>query len=282
MKKLTLDLQLFAEAESQPATGTAEPTTEANVEGDQVAPEEPMSFDDLVKSNPDYKKALGDKINAAVEKRFKNQKDLQKRFDSISPALEVLAARHGIMPGDNGEYDYEALSQRILDDNDLYAEEALDRGMSVEDLKHLKQIEAENARLKRANEETAREQQSREAYEAFLAEGEAAKAVYPDLDLEAEMQNADFGRLIASGVPVKTAYEVIHKDEILMAGMEYASQQGIQKVANAVKSNSFRTQENGLSSQSAADTGSVDVRSMKLADFQKIKERAMSGERIVL
>ena len=283
MKKIEVNLQLFAEAEGQPATGAAETpqTTEANAGegGDQVAPEA-MSFDDMIKSNPEYEKAMGKKIEEAIGKRFKNQKDLQSRFDSISPALDALAARYGVAPGENGELDYAALQQKILNDDELYAEEALDRGMSIDDLKHLKQIEAENERLKRANEATKREQENREAYERFSAECEAVKESYPTFNPEEEMGNPAFGRLIASGVPVKTAYEVIHKDEILMAGMEYATHKGVEKVANAVKSNSARAQENGLSSQSAADIGKANFRDYKLSDFQSIKQRVMNGERI--
>lgn len=284
MKKLKLNLQLFAEAEGQLATGTAEPAqaTEATGagEGNQVAPEQPISFDDMLKSNPEYEKAMGKKIEEAISKRFKNQKDLQSRFDSISPALEALAQRYGVAPGENGELDYAALQQKILDDDELYAEEALDRGMSVEDLKHIKQIEAENERLKRANEATRKERENREAYERFVSDCEAVKEFYPEFDPETEMNNPDFGRLIASGVPVKTAYEVVHKDEILMAGMQYASSKGVEKVANAVRSNSLRTQENGLTSQSAADIGKTNIRDLKLSDFQSIKQRVMNGERI--
>lgn len=284
MKKIRLRLQLFAEAEGQPATGTAEPTQTAEATagegGDQVAPEQPMSFDDMLKSNPEYEKAMGKRIEEAISKRFRNQKDLQGRIDSISPALEALAQRYGVAPGENGELDYAALQQKILDDDDLYAEEALDRGLSIEELKHIKQIEAENERLKRANEATRREQENREAYEQFRADCEAVKEFYPEFDPETDMNNPDFGRLIASGVPVKTAYEVIHKDEILMAGMEYASNKGVEKVANAVRSNSMRTQENGLSSQSAADIGKASFRDFKLSDFQNIKQRVMNGERI--
>lgn len=284
MKKIRLNLQLFAEADSQPATGTAEPAQAPEAtgagEGNQVAPEGPISFDDMVKSNPEYEKAMGKKIEEALSKRFKNQKDLQSRIDSISPALEALAQRHGVKPGENGEIDLAALNQKILNDDELYAEEALDRGMSVEDLKHLKQIEAENERLKRANEATRKEQENREAYEKFVSDCEAVKGQYPEFDPETEMNNPDFGRLIASGVPVQTAYEVVHKDEILMAGMQYASNKGVEKVANAVRSNSLRTQENGLSSQSAADIGKTNIRDLKLSDFQSIKQRAMNGERI--
>lgn len=284
MRKIKLDLQYFAEAEGQPATGTAEPTQAPEAtgagEGDQVAPEGP-TFDELIESNPEYKKALGARIHEGIEKRFKNQKDLQKRIDSITPALEALARQHGIKADDKGELDFSVLCEAILNDNALYEQDAFDHGMTVEDMKHLRQIEAENERLKRANDAASREAESKAAYEAFLADVEEAKQTYPNLDIEAEMQDPQFGRLIASGVPVKTAYQVTHNDEILAGAIKIGVDKATTKVANSVKANGMRPAENGLSSQSAANTGKFDPSQLKLADFQKIKERVMAGEQIV-
>lgn len=273
-----LDLQLFAEGEdAQVAEGAGEELEVGEV--DTTTEEEaPQSFDDLIDSNPEYKDALGKKIQDAVSKRFKNQKDLQKQLDKLAPGLDILAQKYGL-EANEGQYDYEDLMQRVMNDDKLYEDEAFERGMSVADLKHMKQLEADNARLNAQREAQAREEASREEFDAIARQGEELKAIYPNFNLGEELANASFGRLVANGIDVKTAYEVVHKDEILAGGMEYAVKQTKEKISKAIQSGS-RPQENGLSSQSATSPGELDVSKLSLAQIKEITARAQKGERI--
>jgi hypothetical protein len=273
-----LDLQLFAEGEdAQVAEGAGEELEVGEV--DTTTEEEaPQSFDDLIDSNPEYKDALGKKIQDAVSKRFKNQKDLQKQLDKLAPGLDILAQKYGL-EANEGQYDYEDLMQRVMNDDKLYEEEAFERGMSVADLKHMKQLEADNARLNAQREAQAREEASREEFDEIARQGEELKAIYPNFNLGDELANASFGRLVANGIDVKTAYEVVHKDDILAGGMEYAVKQTKEKISKAIQSGS-RPQENGLSSQSATSPGELDVSKLSLAQIKEITARAQKGERI--
>ena len=273
-----LDLQLFAEGEdAQVAEGAGEELEVGEV--DTTTEEDaPQSFDDLIDSNPEYKDALGKKIQEAVSKRFKNQKDLQKQLDKLAPGLDILAQKYGL-EANEGQYDYEDLMQRVMNDDKLYEDEAFERGMSVADLKHMKQLEADNARLNAQREAQAREEASREEFDAIARQGEELKAIYPNFNLGDELANASFGRLVANGIDVKTAYEVVHKDDILAGGMEYAVKQTKEKISKAIQSGS-RPQENGLSSQSATSPGELDVSKLSLAQIKEITARAQKGERI--
>jgi hypothetical protein len=273
-----LDLQLFAEGEdAQVAEGAGEELEVGEV--DTTTEEEaPQSFDDLIDSNPEYKDALGKKIQDAVSKRFKNQKDLQKQLDKLAPGLDILAQKYGL-EAIEGQYDYEDLMQRVMNDDKLYEDEAFERGMSVADLKHMKQLEADNARLNAQREAQAREEASREEFDEIARQGEELKAIYPNFNLGEELANASFGRLVANGIDVKTAYEVVHKDDILAGGMEYAVKQTKEKISKAIQSGS-RPQENGLSSQSATSPGELDVSKLSLAQIKEITARAQKGERI--
>jgi hypothetical protein len=273
-----LDLQLFAEGEdAQVAEGAGEELEVGEV--DTTTEEEaPQSFDDLIDSNPEYKDALGKKIQDAVSKRFKNQKDLQKQLDKLAPGLDILAQKYGL-EANEGQYDYEDLMQRVMNDDKLYEDEAFERGMSVADLKHMKQLEADNARLNAQREAQAREEASREEFDEIARQGEELKAIYPNFNLGEELANASFGRLVANGIDVKTAYEVVHKDDILAGGMEYAVKQTKEKISKAIQSGS-RPQENGLSSQSATSPGELDVSKLSLAQIKEITARAQKGERI--
>jgi hypothetical protein len=78
---------------------------------------------------------------------------------------------------------------------------------------------------------------------------------------------------------VKTAYEVVHKDEIIPAAMQFAAQQIEQKVTNKIKAGGTRPSENGMSSQSAAVVKS-DVSQLSKEDRAEIIRRVQRGERI--
>lgn len=284
------DLQLFAEeagamAVSEPATPTAEnPGTGATGEtatsaGEQAAPaEDQPSFEDLIKGQ--YKKEFGAKVQEAVNKRFKNQQDYKDKWDGLSPLLSALGQRYGVQAGADGELDLEALKEQIENDKSLYEEEAFRRGMSVEDLQQMKRLEYENAQLRRQQEMTAEEQRNQAAFQKLVEAGEELKQIYPDFDLGYELGNPEFGRLIAVDIPLKTAYEIVHKDEILEGGMRYAVQQTQKKIVNSIQAGQRRPVENGASGQGAADSGRIDPSKLTRADIARIKREAERGARI--
>ena len=275
------NLQLFSEestaVESPLATDTEVSTEGAEV--DTVTEEDTQpSFDELIDSNPEYKKAYEQKFQDALNKRLKNQKDLQGQLDSMRPGLDILAQKYGLEAKD-GAYDYADLMQKIQDDDKMYEEEAFQRGMSVQDLKTMKHLEAENRQLNAVREQQEEEARHREEFEQLMAQGEELKALYPSFDLGVELNNEQFGRLLANGIPLRTAFEVCHKDEILAGGMQYAVQQTKEKIANSIKSGT-RPIENGLSSQSATSPGDIDLSKLTLAQIHDITARAQAGERI--
>ena len=81
------------------------------------------------------------------------------------------------------------------------------------------------------------------------------------------------------GVDVRTAYELIHKDEIIAGAMQFTAKTVEQKIANKIMANGARPNENGMSSQSAAVVKS-DVSQLSKADRQEIIRRVARGEKI--
>ena len=123
------------------------------------------------------------------------------------------------------------------------------------------------------------------ALAALNAEVEEAQKFYPELDLEAELNDpahgAHFAKLLNSGIDVKTCYEVLHHDEIMMGAMQYAGQKAAQQVAASVQANRNRPPENGGANTGAVN-GAPDVAHMSKAERRALIERARSGERVVL
>ena len=290
--QLKLNLQLFAEeggaapADSGFATASADNPDSggvaANGAGEQAAPaqEQPETFESLIGKGGKYKKEFDAKVQDAINRRFRNQQDLQGRIDQMNPLLTMLAQRYEVPPGENGELDYTALQQKILDDDSMYEDEAFKRGMDVKDFKHMRQLEIENDRLSRMAEATAREEQNRREFNQLVEQGEALRQIYPDFDLGVELQNPDVARLLHAGVPLQAVYEVVHKDEILAGGMQYAVQRTKEQVSRSIQSGMSRPAENGTSSQAAGDAGTVDPRKFTRQDFAEIRERVKRGERV--
>ena len=105
------------------------------------------------------------------------------------------------------------------------------------------------------------------------------KAVYPSFNLESEMQNPQFVNLLRSNVDVRTAYEVLHKDEIIPAAMQFTAKAVEQKITNKIMANGARPAENGMASQGAAVVKS-DVSQLSKADRAEIARRVQRGEKI--
>lgn len=302
MPDIFLDLQLFGEegtsmagadsGSSGIATATAENPAAEGVAtgstGEQIAPatadqsgapvEE--TWDSLIKGK--YKSDYDKAIKKAINNRFKNDRNLQGQIDSIDPIIRTMAERYGVRPNPDGSIPIAQLQAAIDNDNSIYEKEAFEKGIPVEQLKRTKQLEREVAQLRNQNAQSERDRQWNEV----VQQAEAAKQVYPNFDLDSEMQNPNFGRLLAtmqrSGFPnaVKTVYEIIHKDEIMGGAMAYAVQQTQNKISNSIQSGMTRPAENGIGQQSTASVGNVDPSKLTKAQIDDIRKRAERGEKI--
>ena len=95
------------------------------------------------------------------------------------------------------------------------------------------------------------------------------------------MENPAFGRLVANGVDARTAYEVIHRDEIQRGAMQYAVQRTKEQVAASMAANSRRPVENGNTATPASIT-KEDPSTWTAEDRREIRRRVQNGERIFL
>ena len=140
-------------------------------------------------------------------------------------------------------------------------------------------MERENSDLRRQVQEQQAKQGADQLYAKWMNQSEDAKKVYPTFDLRAEMQNPEFVNLLKSNVPVRTAYEVLHKDEIIPAAMQFTAKTVESKLAKKIAAGGQRPAENGMSSGSPALVKS-DVSQLSKADRQEIIRRVQRGEKI--
>ena len=295
---LRLDLQLFAEAggtaDGTGVTGadaahqneTGVKSTKAGVkygvqpEGkpaaeakeEEAPPDKNADFEKLIRG--EYKEQYNKRVQDTVRNRIKGMQETVDKYTAMGPMLEMLSGKYGVDASD-----VKALQKAIEEDDSFYEAEAMDKGVSVQQLKEIKRMERENSELKRQMEEKETQDHATQLYAAWMDQAEQTKSVYPGFDLDAEMQNPQFLNLLRSNVDVKTAFEVLHKDEILPAAMQYTAQQTKSKLAKSIAAGGNRPAENGSSAQSAAVVKS-DVSQLSKDDLEEIYRRVRKGERI--
>ena len=235
-------------------------------------PDRNAVFEQLIKG--EYKDLYDAKMQDTIQKRLKGTKEIVDKFNALTPTRELLAKKYGV-----DAEDIEGLNKAISEDDSYYEQEALERGMSVKDLKEFKRMERENADFKAQMQEQEKQENGRKLYAAWMQQAEDAQKVYPSFDLRAEMNNPKFVDLLRSNIDVRTAYEVLHKDEIIPAAMQFTAQKVESKLAKSIASGASRPSENGMSSQSAAVVKS-DVSQLSKADRAEIIRRVQRGEKI--
>ncbi len=263
---------------AEPDTGSPEDNGNGPEEGQDAAAkgEKPTDksaeFERMIKG--DYKDAFDTRVQGIIDGRFRDFKTMQEQLGKLQPVLQLLSGRYGVDASD-----MDALSRAVEEDDAYYEAEAERRGLTVEQMKEMKKLERENDAFRRAQEERERVEQANRVYAGWMQQAEAARQVYPNLRFEEEARNQTFTDLLRSGVDVKTAYEVIHKDDILGGAMQYAAQKTAEKVTNNVRARAKRPAENGAGAQSASRQV-TDVTKLQKEDIYEILRRVERGEKI--
>ena len=251
---------------------TADVQTDTTVAESVEAPDRNAEFEKLIKG--EYKDLYDARVQDTIQKRLKGTKETVDKYNALSPTLELLAKKYGV-----DSTDIEALNKAIEEDDAYYEEEALEKGLTVEQLKEIRKMEKENVELKRQMQEQNAKEKGAQLYAQWMEQGEKTKSVYPSFDLRAEMNNQQFVDLLKANIDVRTAYEVIHKDEIIPAAMQFTAKAVEQKLTQKIIANGARPTENGISSQSSVVTKS-DVSQLSKDDIAEVIRRVARGERI--
>jgi len=292
-------LQLFAEGgeggtvagtTGQTAAAPVQPQTQgaknplANVQyGTQADPaaagqetvnadERAAKFEELIKG--EYKDLYEDRLKDTISKRLKGTEEVVRRYDALSPVLDLLAQKYGVDTND-----VDALSKAIEDDETFYEDEALEKGMTVEAVKQMRKMERENAALKKAMEEKQNKERAEQDFAKWMQEADRVKEIYPGFDIREQLQDPALRRLLMSGIPLQQAFEALHLKEIMGGAMQFTAGKIAGKVANHVASGMKRPQEGAMGNQ-ATTVSKRNVSQLNKADRQEILRRAARGEKI--
>lgn len=201
-------------------------------------------------------------VEAIVTGRLKNEKARNSFYRDFAKSA---ASRYGVDLND------QAALKKAFDEDKSYLREMADaNGVTEEVQRQLNELNS----LKAA--------QGYEQVKARMAESvREAQEMFPDFDLDAEMENPQFMDLIGAGISPKDAYTTCHLDEIVSGAISYAVNRAQEKTINDIRARGTRPLENGASSQATA-SAKIDVSKLTPAQMDELEARAARGEIITL
>lgn len=253
-------------ADSPDAGGKGEGNAQKDLEARRKA------FQDRIKGED--KDLFQEEFQRVFNGRFREAKATEESLAAQKPIMDLLMQRHGIEDGDPTK-----LLKAIENDESYWRQAAEEAGYSVEQYKAVQKLERENAEFHRKEQLRIGQERANQQLRLWQQQEAEAKTDYPNLDLNTELTNPEFRDLLKNGVPVKFAYELIHRQEINDAIARTAAQNMEQQVTARMKAKAARPAENGTSSQSAAIVKD-DVNQLSSRDVLEVAKRVGQGKKI--
>ena len=212
------------------------------------------SFEALIQGK--YREAFSERVQGIIDRRFKDLKALKARAEQLEPLLEQLRGQYGA--ADNDAL-LRALQERTPEPG---TPEALKEAASPED-----------------GQPGGNRSEYEGGFSKWKSDIAAAQRRYPSFRIAAECQNPVFVRLMRSGIDVTTAYEFIHRGELLGKTVQETAKLVRQSVGEEIRTRAMRPEENGIGARSAA-IGRPDARRMSRQERESISRRVLQGEKI--
>lgn len=260
---------------TQPARSKAAEITENQAQTDpegEKSPEERM--EEYKRFKKEYKDLYSRDVENHINHRFKETEQLRKQVDEYGPLMTMLSSKYGLENPDT-----KTLMEVIDKDNSFWAEAAMEAGMSVDQFKQMKHFEAEHKQLIESARRAEQIRQREQVWERWNQEADACAQKFPGFDMDAELNNQSFVRLLGAGLDVESAYKAAHFDELAKGIATQTEQNTKKKVTDSIKAGSGRPVENGIGSGGANKTR-TSAWDLSKEEFARYMERVRSGETI--
>lgn len=258
--------------EAEPLTSGAEEVATEKQESTPDPDAKLKAFQDMVKG--EYKDIYTQETQKIINKRFKETKNLESQVAQQNEVLDMIYQKYNISDRDLAKL------QEAINNDDTYWEQGADEaGLTIEQFKHLKKLEKENAQFLKEQQERQTQANVNAQLQRWQEEADAVKAKFPSFNLEAEVQNENFQRMLRSGVPMEHAYKVAHFDELMNDSVRTTAAETEKAVVNNIRAKGNRPSENAAMQQSAFTVKS-DVSKLTAKDRAEIARRVARGERI--
>ena len=264
----------------QTAAGNVQPTPpnvaeaaeEAGKPADEAAKEAPpegapskahVPYSELIKS-PEYKDEHKQYMNDAFQKRFKNQAARNAQKDEI---LSTVATKYGLDP--QSESFFDDLKKAVEEDDAYFEAYAAEHDMTSGEARRVALLEQKLAAANREAEERRTAEENAERIRTLRENAVRTKEKYPGFDLDTEMRNPKFGKMLALLEGDTTgAYKAVHHDEIVTSAVQRATQDAARATVNNIRGGSARPSENGASATAQPAVAEVDYSKMNLKEIR--------------
>ncbi|MBQ3080034.1 MAG: hypothetical protein IJC48_08585 [Clostridia bacterium] len=210
-------------------------------------------FEKLIRG--EYKAEFDDRVQRIIDKRFRETRSLKEQAAKVKPLIDHLREKYN-------ENDAEKLLEKV-------AKDGAEAGGNDE-----------NERLLMENRQLLKEKRARDTVERWRREMRDIQDRNPAFDMKSEMKNPRFFSLLRSGVSVRDAYDVIHKDEMLKNAVKYAAEKTMERTLNDIRARGMRPEENGVGGKNAGLIAPTSVSSMTKKEREEIERRCARGEKV--
>lgn len=253
----------------------AKETTEADAETTEAPAHIPYS--ELIKSD-EYKEEHRAWTEKTLNDRLKKYKGIENELAQTKELLSLVGQKYGL--DGNSESFMTDIAKSIEDDDSYYENYAMEHDISPQEARKIVTLERKVAANDRREEEARRQEQQRMQIMQLQQNAERTKQMFPNFDLNTEMQDEQFRRLVAAtNGDTTAAYRTRHWNEIIPQTMQMASQQAAIQTANAVKANKSRPVENGLAGSAPSVTTQKDFSKMNLNELRAYAEEQRRAKR---
>lgn len=254
------------QSEADPAGAEEAKPKETQV---KTAKERRAEFESLIKG--EYKNEFTERFQTEFNRRHRGYKELEENFNRADKVLNILAEKYG-------ENDIDKLEELIINDHSQLEQEALEKGIDVEQLAQIKRLKAEADSERRRRERVEGERRADEQYQSWVEQSKKMKDVFPDFDINTEIQNPSFLDLLQRGISVDHAYKILHYDDIMQNTITDAMRKSSKATADTIAARGSRPKENG--NTGSAVIYKTDVSKLSKADRAEIAKRVARGETI--
>lgn len=283
---MELDLQRFAEGMDGGAgeagggadTGAAQETAAGmQAAAGATAQQAQPTFDDLIAGQyrQEYEQHVGQRIQSAIQDRFKNQQNYRQQAEAARPIMAALGQKFGLNPDDVA-----GITAKL--NEDAYAEEANKRGVPVDVVRNEHQLRDRVAQVEAREAALQQDMMFRQHYGELQKQAAEFAREFPGFDLMAEIQsNPNFAKWTSPqfGMSVREAYYASHGPQMQAQGMQYAARQAASNIAASVAAGASRPQENGMGRQNPAPMV-FDPSNMSREQRQAIRQQLAMGKTV--
>lgn len=217
---------------------------------------------------------FADLYQAETQKAVKGRlAEAKKAMAAQQPVLDMLMTRYGTQ-------DMAQLQAALEADAGWWRSYADERGITEAQARQQLTMQAELDAMRRRSAQEEGERRMAAQMEVWGRQAREVQAAYPEFDLDAAMASGDFKAMLRAGVDMKTAYEVVHMDDIKVAVARAAAKDAETRVTDNIRAKGARPAEGGASGQVGASV-KADPGRMSGKEILDVAARAARGETIV-